>query len=1528
MAHIRFDVDDAFEGDDIPRRGGSSPTARGSAQPARGSAPTKNAKTTKSAGLFTSFSTESDKKTFATEESSSITEVQREQQQHGIDDTRPSAPRLIRARQRLNSRFNPPGVTFDEGQLHPSKRSPGTGKVSRIEEEGDESRGPSRNVSKAYSRATAMSTAMSNFQDPAETGVESVADRLPRWKLAVLRVMSNRWFYTLMVILTFYIIFEDDIKRAALPPTWDLPLESIIAAIFIFFVTEMTLSSLVKPGYFLGFYFWMDVIVCTSLFFEIPTIRASVMGEFDDYPCLDTQDDFITFVGDRAFIGSKAVRVARIFRLLRLLRLFQLYKEINTRRRIREVFHQAGTPHVQERVMTMIELEIMQDQNKETRVGQRLEELTIRRVIIYVLLMVVFLPAFDLEYGIYGIYIGTDRGGLKMLHDMSVVTGGVTTELTNASVADESFYAALDAFLITSTYKVGPKMTSGIYYLHIHNTTLQPQPEDSPRRYDELYYMSYITHTPFDCGTNHEGKLLHEQLSPPPSAVPALPPPPPGECSRWYSVAVYDWKWYSQLQVGPQVVPQAILNILRSLFLICLFALGSYFLNRDSRHLVIEPIERMLRRLQEIADNPLAHMSVSGTPVTWKERLDAKKEAMGEVVNAEPVKAPPASFGSRKDGSGGGSMTKASVSRSVGHGSLRRQGTGGAEEVVEKGFWGKLKDKLSKGFKLALTHVWDGDPKENDGTNGKDNGYETQVLESSVQKIGALLAVGYGDAGAEIIAENIRMDGDINPMVPGKKMVAVFGFCDVRKFTDTTEVLQEEVMEFVNSIAHIVWKLPEGFDLRDVNILRTQNNMIPSGSYPTKSTGVSDLSIRAGPVMESFETPMLPWTNSLAAEPSQAWPDSPTKPRLPKWVSMDSAGRSQGSRSLSKNTSPRSNTHSTAPGPVAESSVPSAPYSAIFSEGGISREEEEEYLREEVGGNLNDTLQSLHENQESIKPERFVRITPSLLSGPPRGLPISSQVGSSQDSTSGHSSESYIPATSGSSLPGCVHSDDKGPSDPALDASDGNAMWQVKSASAAPVMSHVPPELDHLNLNDTATVTSVQTRRPVTASDPGLPSNIARKLEKSLTPPRSSTLANYVIGEGQLELPGIPGADKNHASLGGGAVALVAENSAQGSKTLKNSRSMFGSNNKVVPVVNASSRMITDLLASSTKGTPADLKKLGLMQGKEAYSDLEKQELIQLIGDNALASFVVIHAAVKRSTRLWRYTQRADIMKAMPGYEVAMGFGLHIGWAIEGAIGGLWDWVGLGVLVGVWDLMGVLVGLTIKAMPGYEVAMGFGLHIGWAIEGAIGSEYKIDASYLSPNVNMAARLEAATKQFGVSLLLSEDFVYCLSPGVRQKVRQIDCVTVKGSSVPMGLFTYDISLDRIPEPVDPSHPSSMELQGEKKAKAIATTDAEAEAAEEELLWAQYYDEWNENPDLLQTWGIDIEFKNEFEEGFQAYKTGNWQHARDVLEGCLMARTDLQDRPIKDVPSEVLLTYMGGFNFVAPPTWRGFRELTEK
>jgi len=59
------------------------------------------------------------------------------------------------------------------------------------------------------------------------------------------------------------------------------------------------------------------------------------------------------------------------------------------------------------------------------------------------------------------------------------------------------------------------------------------------------------------------------------------------------------------------------------------------------------------------------------------------------------------------------------------------------------------------------------------------------------------LALGFGEAGSKIIADNMQA-GDLDPMMKGIKVHAIFGFCDIRNFTDATEVLQTGVMMFVN----------------------------------------------------------------------------------------------------------------------------------------------------------------------------------------------------------------------------------------------------------------------------------------------------------------------------------------------------------------------------------------------------------------------------------------------------------------------------------------------------------------------------------------------------------------------------------------------------------------------------------------------------------------------------------------------------------------------------------------------------------
>ena len=67
--------------------------------------------------------------------------------------------------------------------------------------------------------------------------------------------------------------------------------------------------------------------------------------------------------------------------------------------------------------------------------------------------------------------------------------------------------------------------------------------------------------------------------------------------------------------------------------------------------------------------------------------------------------------------------------------------------------------------------------------------YETEVLERAIVKIGYLLALGFGEAGAGIIGQNMNTSGDIDPMMPGLRTHAIFGFCILDHFIECTEVL-------------------------------------------------------------------------------------------------------------------------------------------------------------------------------------------------------------------------------------------------------------------------------------------------------------------------------------------------------------------------------------------------------------------------------------------------------------------------------------------------------------------------------------------------------------------------------------------------------------------------------------------------------------------------------------------------------------------------------------------------------------------
>lgn len=103
----------------------------------------------------------------------------------------------------------------------------------------------------------------------------------------------------------------------------------------------------------------------------------------------------------------------------------------------------------------------------------------------------------------------------------------------------------------------------------------------------------------------------------------------------------------------------------------------------------------------------------------------------------------------------------------------------------------------------------------------------------------------------------------------------------------------------------------------------------------------------------------------------------------------------------------------------------------------------------------------------------------------------------------------------------------------------------------------------------------------------------------------------------------------------------------------------------------------------------------------------------------------------------------------------------------------------------------------IKYLPNFKVNLGFGLHIGWSIEGAIGSKFKIDMSYLSPNVNWSSRLEGLTKEYKREILFTDSlYVLFNSKKLKNICRKVDHVIVKGADHSNDIYTVDIQVEEL------------------------------------------------------------------------------------------------------------------------------------
>jgi hypothetical protein len=208
--------------------------------------------------------------------------------------------------------------------------------------------------------------------------------------------------------------------------------------------------------------------------------------------------------------------------------------------------------------------------------------------------------------------------------------------------------------------------------------------------------------------------------------------------------------------------------------------------------------------------------------------------------------------------------------------------------------------------------------------------------------------------------------------------------------------------------------------------------------------------------------------------------------------------------------------------------------------------------------------------------------------------------------------------------------------------------------------------------------------------------------------------------------------------------------------------------------------------------------------------------------------------------------------------------------------------------------------------------MGFGLHAGKAVQGAIGSQRKIDATYISEAVERSETLESLTKRYGLSVLMSDSFYNILSPDVRRRCRMIDRVKlvrddeadenycIDAAADTMTLYTYDFIIGVTQQPARKKQGetnsgslrqsrrlslfSSSKLFADSAEVAAASLDSASVSASNEnekfkLDLSPYHASvWTStemrNMRMLYTDGI---FHPTFQSALEAYFNGDWVDA---------------------------------------------------
>eukprot|EP00928_Gymnodinium_smaydae_P072802 TRINITY_DN56098_c0_g1_i1.p1 TRINITY_DN56098_c0_g1~~TRINITY_DN56098_c0_g1_i1.p1 ORF type:complete len:1023 (+),score=231.79 TRINITY_DN56098_c0_g1_i1:124-3192(+) len=629
------------------------------------------------------------------------------------------------------------------------------------------------------------------------------------------KIIDDSRFAGVTMVLTIYALFGDDVRLSATPAAADTAFNALTIISIIVFGFETIAASIGKAGYLFGFFFWLDAISTVTLVLDLTWVTTAVNCSGDG-----TMDD----TSRAGKMGARATRTVRIIRLLRLVKLYKQYMvslEAKKRKAAREEARRKAATEDETNEDELDQLEdeaesplepsasalsgrrpsnvsggdvqkakkAADDADSETRVGKKLSEMTTRRVIILVLVMLVAMPQFSLEgQGVDDFATSATQGMEMMYHRWrfycpaaSCVQAPLPTAPPSPALAEARWF--FEESLLNFIYihqSEGYNWRLSWLGAVSQNLTAQGRPEDTaeyarpgqerflgPDAVGVEEWDAYFADPRWPASQRTLlDASVKQHLSQPwvevckgfrgvwLSVEDNSGNKEPGTCSPREKLRCTEIAWMRPMALSqaeeatmsfsfgfdkrPEIQFESSLSILQTIFICIAVGLSSVTFSNDANELLLNPIQRMITKMETIKDNPLEAIKL-GDLEFRREQLEAVRQR---------------------------------------------------EEMAKKS---RIVQTIA-----PLLHLKNKKAKEP---------METVILEKTIIKLGGLLACGFGETGSEIVGQNTIKGGssiELNPSCFGRKVDLIIGMCEIADLMPIAEVLKENLTLFINQIAAVV----------------------------------------------------------------------------------------------------------------------------------------------------------------------------------------------------------------------------------------------------------------------------------------------------------------------------------------------------------------------------------------------------------------------------------------------------------------------------------------------------------------------------------------------------------------------------------------------------------------------------------------------------------------------------------------------------------------------------------------------------